>query len=641
MLQAFVSLKHQQPPKTEAGLRSFFEALGEATLSSPAFFGSNVDIKAKPYTLEAIVEASMHAKCKFVVLQGQESAFWQATVLMPDKSGMAAIFFNLENAAKCPSVDEVTAFSKKVYEKLTPRIIRVGDSEAREKLKSRHGLVLMPGLGRIEWLQIVHPDVYSELYNPSELVAAPAYAAEIWEDGALFLRVYGDPKDWENEENISLANFIPGFLAGTANVKDGEKEKQNVRNIEKLWNRAAKTSDRACGMLKPPEAESSAKAAPKAAPKPEPKAAPKPEPKAAPKPEPKAAPKPEPKAEPKAAPKPEPKVEPKPEPKAEPKPEPKAAPKPEPKVEPKPEPKAAPKSEPKVEPKPEPKAEPKPEPKAEPKPEPKAEPKPEPKAEPKPEPKAEPKPEPKAEPKPKAKEAPKAKAPTVKTISELLEAKHGDLAVDTQSVKAIDKGTSQPLFGAKTKTGEPLFFAFSTEEERIRVLDKLEDFAAFLQAENFNVQDADKAKISALVKELHRPQHYKYIDNLDALPKEAAGDPRLAELKAKVKPPFLDTVDETHQLHLFSFNHASSSLEEILIRQFEDWPLTMEVKRHLLDLATPSAPEKAEESPAEVVPEEEGGRRTVLLVVLALILLIFGLIFVFVLDADINNLWNY
>ena len=35
MIQAFVSLKPQQPPRTESGMRSFFEALQGAVFSQP------------------------------------------------------------------------------------------------------------------------------------------------------------------------------------------------------------------------------------------------------------------------------------------------------------------------------------------------------------------------------------------------------------------------------------------------------------------------------------------------------------------------------------------------------------------------------------------------------------------------------
>jgi hypothetical protein len=134
---------------------------------------------------------------------------------------------------------------KKLYRSMTPRVIRIGDSEAREKLKSRHGLVMMPGLGRIEWLQIVSPEIYGDIYNPSELVAAPGYQTEIWDDGALFMRVYDDPNEWDSEDNISQANFIPGFLAGVAKIRDSEKEKETLRDLEKLWSRAEKTAEKA------------------------------------------------------------------------------------------------------------------------------------------------------------------------------------------------------------------------------------------------------------------------------------------------------------------------------------------------------------------------------------------------------------
>lgn len=264
MLQAFVSLKPQQPSRTESGMRSFYEALTGAVLSQPTIYRTNADATVRPFTLDDIVESSLNPRCKFVVLRSEGEKFWQCTFLLPDKQGLGALFFDLQRVENPRRIAPQTLIEmfKKIYKVLKPRLIRIGDSEAREKLKSRHGLVMMPGLGRIEWLQIVSPELYAPTYNPSELVAAPSFAAEIWEDGAFFLRVYEDPNDWESEDNISLANFIPGFLAGVAKIQDSEKEKEALRDLERLWSRAERTAEKAYSVL---DADSGAAAEPRAA----------------------------------------------------------------------------------------------------------------------------------------------------------------------------------------------------------------------------------------------------------------------------------------------------------------------------------------------------------------------------------------
>ena len=247
MIQAFVSLKLQQPPRTESGMRSFFEALQGAVFSQPTIFRTNADASARPYSLNDVVEATLNPHCKFVVLRAEKEKFWQCTFLLPDKQGLGALFFDLQKAegGRRLSPESLIEMFKKLYKSLSPRLIRVGDSEAREKLKSKHGLVQMPGIGRIEWLQIVSPELYSDIYNPSELVAAPCFSTEILEDGALFMRVYEDPNDWDSEDNISQANFIPGFLAGIVKIKDSDKEKENLRDLERIWSRAEKTAEKA------------------------------------------------------------------------------------------------------------------------------------------------------------------------------------------------------------------------------------------------------------------------------------------------------------------------------------------------------------------------------------------------------------
>ncbi|MDX9719742.1 MAG: hypothetical protein RBU37_03280 [Myxococcota bacterium] len=588
MLQAFVSLHDQQPPRTESDLQTFFEGIAGSLLSPPSSFCTNVDATVKPFSMASIVTASADPKCKFVMLRGPAEQFWQMSLVMPDKHGVGAIFFDLEKSdgSSSISIDDIDDFAKKLYKAIQPRMIRIGDSEARDKLKSRHGLVLMPGLGRIEWLQIVHPAVYAELYNPSELVAAPAYSAEIFEDGALYLRVYGDPKDWENEENISLANFIPGFLAGTANVKDGEKEKENVKLIEKLWNRAYKIAEKAYELFDAPVTESpapepppEATEAPKAveAPKPE---APKPVAVEAPKPE---APKPE-------APKPE-----------APKPE---APKPE-----------APKPE---EPKPEALKPEAPKPEA-------------------------PKPE---APKP---EAPKAKVPKVAEVREMVQSLFADSGIDKESLSALQLDLQHALFSAinpKTTPPSKVFFAYSKSEERLRHLDRLDDFAAFLQGEALGVREADQKQLVDLVRKYHRP-FLQYLDATADIPEPARLDPRVADFAKQVKPPYLDESEETRQLHLWAYNPVNSSLEELFVRQYADWPITVEVKRHLDELREPStgkaAVDAAVAEPLEQTPEAQKPvtRQRIMLLVLLFILAVGALLFIFYFKGDWHRLWSF
>ena len=96
MIQAFVSLKPQQPPRTESGMRSFFEALQGAVFSQPTIFRTNADQSARPYSLDAICEAALNPRCKFVVLRAECEKFWQCTFLLPDKQGMGALFFDLQ-----------------------------------------------------------------------------------------------------------------------------------------------------------------------------------------------------------------------------------------------------------------------------------------------------------------------------------------------------------------------------------------------------------------------------------------------------------------------------------------------------------------------------------------------------------------
>lgn len=251
MLQAFVSLKPQQPARTESGMTSFFEALENAVFSQPTIFRSNTDAAARPYSIEAVVEAALKPNCKFIVLRADCEKFWQCTFLLPDAQGVGALHFDLQRVESPRKLSATTLMNmfKNLYQSIHPKLVRVGDSEARKKLKSRHGIVMMPGIGRVEWLQIISQDVYGDIYNPSDLVGAPCYQSEVWEDNTFLLRVYDDPNDWDSEDNESYANFVPGFLAGISKIKNGEKEKEMLRELERLCSRAEKTAEKAYAAL--------------------------------------------------------------------------------------------------------------------------------------------------------------------------------------------------------------------------------------------------------------------------------------------------------------------------------------------------------------------------------------------------------
>ncbi len=207
-------------------------------------------------------------------------------------------------------------------------------------------------------------------------------------------------------------------------------------------------------------------------------------------------------------------------------------------------------------------------------------------------------------------------------------------------------GFAQPLYSGQDASHSPalrFYAAWDFEEQKARVLHKLEDFAAFLHGESFTVRARDVDRIVACIKTYHKPA-LVYLASLDELPQPARDDARLAEFKNRVRAPHVDVVDETHELHVWAFNAHGRSLEEILVRQYEDWPLTVEVKRHVLDL--PTAEMEDEIAPVEVLsaaPLEKaaGGSRTLLMVVLLLVLIAAALVFVFYFDADFTKLMRF
>ena len=134
MLQAFVSLKPQQPARTVSGMQSFFEALENAVFSQPTIFRSNTDAAARPYSIEAVVEAALKPNCKFIVLRADCEKFWQCTFLLPDAQGVGALHFDIQRVESPRKISAISLMNmfKNLYQSIHPKLVRVGDSDARK-----------------------------------------------------------------------------------------------------------------------------------------------------------------------------------------------------------------------------------------------------------------------------------------------------------------------------------------------------------------------------------------------------------------------------------------------------------------------------------------------------------------------------
>ncbi len=468
MLQAFVSLKKNYPEHKVDQLEVFLDALCGALFSKPQYFLSHVNPVVRPYDRQTIAKEATDERCKFFVVRGSEKKFWQATVLLPDAQTQGAIFFDFEHKSGKGYIghDRLQETMKALYKNLQPEIIRVGDSEAREKLKSRHGLVLMPGLGRTEWLQIVHPDVYSVYYSASELAAAPAANTEIWKDGGLFIQVYDDPKDWENEENVSHANMLPAFLAGIATVKDNEAEMHKIQALERLRNRAQKAADKGMELMNQattadmPESKQTVAASPT-------------------------------KTTQAASSKPH----------------------------------TVPSKEP-------------------------------------------------------ASKAPIDDDPKYEAMRKTLITRlQTDYDISRENLTRYGQEGPCTIFDVTTKNGETFYATYQDLERKVYLLDELEDFAKFLQAQGCSVSHGDSDHIIALTLKYHK-KHAIYLKSVEDLPVQNRGDDRVASFADQITIDRISDVNGAKILHMWYLNTQGDHLEELKICQFEQFPLTVESKKH-------------------------------------------------------------
>lgn len=480
MIQAFVSLKSQQPPRTESGMRSFFEALQGAVFSQPTIFRTNADQSARPYSLSAVCEAALNPRCKFVVLRAECEKFWQCTFLLPDKQGMGALFFDLQRMQnpRRLSPDSLIEMFKKLYASLSPRLIRIGDSEAREKLRSRHGLVMMPGLGRIEWLQIVAPEVYSEIYNPTDLVVAPGFQTEIWDDGALFMRVYDDPNDWDSEDNISQANFIPGFLAGVAKIRDNEKEKETLRELERLWSRAEKTAEKAYEVLDASEgtgtgSESAQDQSQMRATQP---------------------------------------VE--------------------------------------------------------------------------------------SADLDRLVESSNAKldAEDARKRSVVFARLKSEYAIKEENIFKVGEEGICTIFKAIPDKKAPFYASYQDLDRKVFILNALEDLARFIGVNDCSVDSSKLSRIQELVKTYYHPE-YTMLGSIDELPESVIRDRRVGDLRKAFAAPAVENINDNQTLTFWFYKPDVMGVETLILRQYQDWPIQLEVKIQCTDME--NEPDRAEPKPAE------------------------------------------
>ncbi len=141
-----------------------------------------------------------------------------------------------------------------------------------------------------------------------------------------------------------------------------------------------------------------------------------------------------------------------------------------------------------------------------------------------------------------------------------------------------------------------------------RVIDRQEDFTWFLQAVGLAVSENTLDKLLKLIRTYHRP-YLKHISSVDDIPDPARKDPRLSSYRPRVKAAHIDkSKAESNMLRAWAFNPQSAGLEELIVEQYQDWPLTTDSKRHESDLKAPAA-EPASQKPSEPASQKPSSQK--------------------------------
>ena len=144
MLQGFVYLGDVS--RTEQSVKSLLQKLSEASYTKPTKCYSNVNPVIRSYPDETLLAEAKYG-ADWIALCGNDPYMFHCTILLPREDREPVMFLRFENERAlddAPPINSLINFAKTLSEELSPRLMRLGDSVAREKLKSHHGLILLP-----------------------------------------------------------------------------------------------------------------------------------------------------------------------------------------------------------------------------------------------------------------------------------------------------------------------------------------------------------------------------------------------------------------------------------------------------------------------------------------------------------------
>jgi hypothetical protein len=106
----------------------------------------------------------------------------------------------------------------KQFSQLTNANLQVVESEKfYEKTEMR--VIKGPHRSRyLDWIHILGPSAYSPAYTKEELLNAPAYRVEEWENDVVFMMCYEKPFEYDLPENIERVRAITDYLRGKKRV---------------------------------------------------------------------------------------------------------------------------------------------------------------------------------------------------------------------------------------------------------------------------------------------------------------------------------------------------------------------------------------------------------------------------------------
>lgn len=150
-------------------------------------------------------------------IEGKLSVTWTSA----EKANNFVLMVDHEDFLSSGEVDRFYGFVlaiSKLFPKISEGVTRATAFDD-EEYYSKHGLEHLDGCfsGYVAWIHILGADDYTlHGYSKEDLLNAPAYKVEEWEEDTIFMMSYKDPFSWDEATTAERINKLNNYLLDKA-----------------------------------------------------------------------------------------------------------------------------------------------------------------------------------------------------------------------------------------------------------------------------------------------------------------------------------------------------------------------------------------------------------------------------------------